>query len=1012
MAETGAHEALRFRHDRIREAILAELDTQQRRSLQLALARRLAATPELFAVAAQQYLPVIDAITDAAERSHVLALLRRAAEQATLVGGHSQLYSLLTGALRVADARDTDTLIELHTERLNALFCLGRLEEADEDYGIVERLSTAAMQRVDATCVQVVSLTNRKLYAEAIALAVEALRELGITVPAADRLPELLDHYFDYLYRWLDNTDATDDLARPDITDPNLLAVTCLLSAVFPTATFSGDIFMQAWLSLEAVRILLDHGIARGMLGPASYSAVTAIALRDDYDAAYRASSRILALAEARSYEPETSLARFVVSYFSCWFEPLEVSIQQAKRAREGLVQGGDLATAGYTVAHTYGGLFDCVPSLDVYLAEADRALAFVQRVGIEPMTQWLEAYRWLTDVLRGENPAVSGEAVPIDWYAEMPAVPFYGDLSRAIAAAILDDPASLRHHTAAAMESLPFALGNYVTAVARLLRGLALAEHARTVAADERPALLAELDELIGWLAARAENAPMNFLHMLRLLEAERAWAAGDAGTAALAFGAARDEVAARQRPWHRALISERAARFNFAQGLRHIGFELLAQARQEYVAWGATAKVAGLDSAYPALWRSAEAPGGFGGAQTGDLQRDPMLSTGTIDLLAILSTSQALSSQTTVEALHDCVANVLAAMTGATSVRLLLWSDDRQGWLVPAPASDSIPRSGIGTVHAVPMSVLRYAKRIPEPIVVADAVSDDRFAGDPYFTDIDRCSLLALPILSRGRLRAVLLLENRLIRGAFTAERLDAVNLIAGQLAVSLDNAQLYSELAASRARIVAASDQTRRQIERDLHDGAQQRLVSLILELGMAQAEASTEEGELRMRLGHAGEQAREALKELRDPSRGIHPSILTDGGLGKALRAMTRRSPIPVELDLRVEGRLPDQVEISAYYIVAEALTNATKHSGASEVTVSVDAEQSDGALRLEVADDGVGGAEFSGGTGLMGMKDRVDALGGRIDLHSPRGGGTAVRVMLPLPQANGESSGLR
>jgi signal transduction histidine kinase len=244
-------------------------------------------------------------------------------------------------------------------------------------------------------------------------------------------------------------------------------------------------------------------------------------------------------------------------------------------------------------------------------------------------------------------------------------------------------------------------------------------------------------------------------------------------------------------------------------------------------------------------------------------------------------------------------------------------------------------------------------------------------------------------------------LLLENRLIRGAFTAEPLDAVNLIAGQLAVSLDNAQLYSELAASRARIVATSDQTRRQIEQDLHDGAQQRLVSLVLELGMAQAEVSTEEDELRMRLVHACEQAREALKELRDLSRGIHPAILAEGGLGKALRAMTRRSPIPVQLDLRVEERLPDQVEISAYYIVAEALTNATKHSGASEVTVSVESEQADGALRLEVVDDGVGGAEFSGGTGLMGLKDRAEALGGRIDLHSPTGGGTTLCVVLPL-----------
>ncbi|HZE15380.1 MAG TPA: GAF domain-containing protein, partial [Mycobacterium sp.] len=150
----------------------------------------------------------------------------------------------------------------------------------------------------------------------------------------------------------------------------------------------------------------------------------------------------------------------------------------------------------------------------------------------------------------------------------------------------------------------------------------------------------------------------------------------------------------------------------------------------------------------------------------------------------------------------LHARVVEVLAAMTGATAVRLLLCSDDRQDWLLPAPAGGTTELGGSGSQDTVPMSVLRYAQRIPEPLVVTDATSDDRFARDPYFADIDRCALLALPVISRGRLRAVLLLENRLIRGAFTADRLDAVKLIAGQLAFSLDNAQLYADLAASRA------------------------------------------------------------------------------------------------------------------------------------------------------------------------------------------------------------------
>ena len=234
------------------------------------------------------------------------------------------------------------------------------------------------------------------------------------------------------------------------------------------------------------------------------------------------------------------------------------------------------------------------------------------------------------------------------------------------------------------------------------------------------------------------------------------------------IAFDAARREVAGRQRPWHRALIAERAARFFLAHGVEHLGYELLAHARDDYLAWGATAKVDQIDWAYPPLQGQAGAT----------------VTTGTMDLLGILAASQALSSETSIERLHARVAEVLGAMTGATGVQLVLWSDERQDWLLP------------GDAHAVPTSVLRYLQRTREPLVVADATRDDRFARDEYFADVDACSLLALPIVSRGALQGLLVLENRLIRDAFTTERLDVVKLIAGQLAVSLDNAQLYAD------------------------------------------------------------------------------------------------------------------------------------------------------------------------------------------------------------------------
>ena len=144
---------------------------------------------------------------------------------------------------------------------------------------------------------------------------------------------------------------------------------------------------------------------------------------------------------------------------------------------------------------------------------------------------------------------------------------------------------------------------------------------------------------------------------------------------------------------------------------------------------------------------------------------------------------------------------------------------------------------------------------------------------------------------------------------------------------------------------------------------------------------------------------------ALDELREIARGIHPAILADGGLRPALKALARRSPVPVDLEVRADGRLPEQVEVSAYYVVAEALTNAAKHARASAVTITVEADAADAVLRVAVRDDGTGGADFARGTGLVGLKDRVEALGGRIFLDSPHGAGTTLRVEIPLSGAN-------
>lgn len=216
---------------------------------------------------------------------------------------------------------------------------------------------------------------------------------------------------------------------------------------------------------------------------------------------------------------------------------------------------------------------------------------------------------------------------------------------------------------------------------------------------------------------------------------------------------------------------------------------------------------------------------------------------------------------------------------------------------------------------------------------------------------------------------------------------------------VATSIANAATRDELLASRARIVAAADEARRRIERDLHDGAQQRLVALGLDLRRAEAKVPEDLQPLRDEISGLADSVGGVLADVQEISRGLHPAVLSRGGLNAALKALARRCTVPVGLDIHVDRRLPDPIEVGAYYVVAEALTNVVKHAQAS--TIDVCAQAAGSRLRLEIRDDGIGGAARDKGSGLTGLVDRVDALGGTITIQSPPGRGTSLRVDIPI-----------
>jgi signal transduction histidine kinase len=287
------------------------------------------------------------------------------------------------------------------------------------------------------------------------------------------------------------------------------------------------------------------------------------------------------------------------------------------------------------------------------------------------------------------------------------------------------------------------------------------------------------------------------------------------------------------------------------------------------------------------------------------------------------------------------------------------------------------------------------------------------DNFEGPPgsvgaCFREVGVRSGVGSPIIVEGRLWGVAIAASSQSGpppAGGEARMADFTELVATAIA----NAESRAQLAASRARIVASSDETRRRLERDLHDGIQQRLVSLALTLRAAQATAPAELNELQARLSRVVDGLSGALEELQEISRGIHPAILSEGGLGPALKTLARRSAVPVELEVHAERRLPSHVEVAAYYVVSEALTNAAKHAHAS--VAHVDVEAFDGVLQLSIRDDGAGGADPSRGSGLIGLTDRVEALGGTIEVVSPVGEGTSLLVTLPVEaQAASSSSG--
>jgi signal transduction histidine kinase len=354
-------------------------------------------------------------------------------------------------------------------------------------------------------------------------------------------------------------------------------------------------------------------------------------------------------------------------------------------------------------------------------------------------------------------------------------------------------------------------------------------------------------------------------------------------------------------------------------------------------------------------------------------------------------------VASEPAPSAVFEHVTREVGRVLGMPGASLLRYEDDEWATVVGAWSESETPRLPVGsTVSLVGDSVLARVRKSGSVQQV-----DYEHASGPLaqaLREFGYRSAVAAPVKVGGRLWGALVAaatRPEPVPDEIGKRLCDFAELVAQALA----NADAFDKLAASRARVVEAGDVERRRLERNLHDGAQQRMVSLALRLRLVEAKLD-DPAAARTLLAAARDELDVALDELRELARGIHPAMLTEHGLGAALEALVSRSAVPVQIDELPSERLPEAVEAAAYYVVAEAVTNVAKYADASSVTVSV--RRANGHAVVAVSDDGVGGADPARGSGLRGLSDRLEALDGRLHVESPPERGTRIRAEIPLP----------
>ncbi len=808
-----------FCHDRMQQAVCQIRDDVWQGQLHLAMARRFAQAgddPNLRLLAAEHYA-ASPSIIEATERPNVRKLLLAGAVKARQLGDFARAEHFLRQAIQLLypDIRQSDygEALILHTELHVALYSQSRYDAADSVYALLEDHTQEPVALVKSACVQIASLSNRTRYAESIQLGLALLERLGIAVPG-EELESTLETELTAFYDQVEKGDLEALPNAPLMRHAPSQGAAKLMNHMISVAFFSQPL-LSFWLVLRIIRLGMERGFSEDLLYPATSVIIATVALRGDYALGYRAARMAMTACLAHDSSVESARAHHEMALLnSHWFNPLAEDIDLARAAFQGLLRGGDLEEGCYTYFSTQAALLDTSAKLSELAAETRAALSFAVKTGNSHAEQTYLVFRQLVRALAGETLTPGSfddlefnEAAHLATVKDNPMALCYFHIYRALAACLFNDDAALIHHAEAGATLEGHIVTFYPTALSNFLHSLALIQQIRTGVESDQDPLLAELAINQDWLRARAADAPMNFSHLYLLVEAERLDVKGQRLAAFHSFEQAMGLARTSQRPWHLALITERAGHCFLRNGLEQTSRPFLVRACELYRQWGAEGKALAMRRTLPFV--------DFDHHGDKNIFAEVALDKG-----ALLQASQVLASERSLPKLVARMLTLVGELTGATNVQFLLL-DGANEWHMEGGLKGDEPLGRMTLQEAekrgiLAASVFRLGIKTKSHLVSDDAVEDNRFWDDPHYAYMPCCSLLALPLALNGRISAFLILENCLFRAAFTATKVETASILCRQLAISIENVQLNQLLEEKVAERTRALKETNRRLE----------------------------------------------------------------------------------------------------------------------------------------------------------------------------------------------------